>query len=366
MNDDRRPEKFPLSQPDHTVSPELSAPSGEQTSTSSFSLNQNATHGPSQGPSQGLSQDHAIGDANDLSANLISEPRRSLRTRAADKMRNGATPRRRRLRMRPGMHIYVLPNLITTLNLFMGFLAIIQAIKGEFLFAAYAIVAAAVFDQLDGRVARLTHSMSKFGAEYDSLCDLVSFGLAPGVMLYLWALQPFGRIGWLVSFLYTACGALRLARFNVQAEIIEKAYFQGLPIPMAAGIVASAVLAYTDLSFPPSGSYGLLAMTVLLSFVMVSTFRYRSFKDIDLKHRMPFKYLVVGVLLFAVVAIRPEVMLFVVFMGYAVLGAVAGILGWGRPPKPVEVLPNLGEEIADEPIGVDDLHEEVEDEESAT
>jgi CDP-diacylglycerol--serine O-phosphatidyltransferase len=262
------------------------------------------------------------------------------------------TPRRRRLRLRPGMHIYVLPNLITTMNLFMGFLAIIQAIKGEYLFSAYAIVAAAVFDQLDGRVARLTHSMSKFGAEYDSLCDLVSFGVAPGIMLYLWALQPFERVGWLVSFLFAACGALRLARFNVQATIIEKAYFQGLPIPMAAGIVASSVLAFKDLQLDPQGSYIVLFMTILLSFVMVSTFRYRSFKDIDFKNRLPFKYLVIGVGLVALVAVRPEVMLFVVFMSYAVLGAVFGILGWGKVPKApavVGALPNEG----------DDLHEEI-------
>jgi CDP-diacylglycerol---serine O-phosphatidyltransferase len=266
--------------------------------------------------------------------------------------------RRRRLRMRPGMHIYILPNLITTMNLFFGFLAIIQAIKGEFVFAAYAIVAAAIFDTLDGRVARMTQSMSKFGAEYDSLCDLVSFGCAPAVLLYLWALQPFGRIGWLAAFLFTACGALRLARFNVQANIIEKAYFQGLPIPMAAGIVASSVLAFKDLELDPLGNIGLLGMTILLAFVMVSTFRYRSFKDFDLKHRLPFRYVVIGVGLIIVVAIRPEVMLFAVFMLYAVLGFVFGLLRLGKQPKIA---------VSDAPIPLsnegDDLHEEVDDDE---
>lgn len=271
---------------------------------------------------------------------------------------NGFPPvRRRRLRLRPGMHIYVLPNLLTTMNMFSGFLAIVYAIKGEFVIAAYAIVAAAIFDQLDGRVARLTHSMSKFGAEYDSLCDLVSFGVAPSVLLYLWALQPFGRIGWLASFLFTACGALRLARFNVQATIIEKAYFQGLPIPMAAGIVASSVLAFTDLGIEPQGHWGLLAMTALLSLVMVSTFRYRSFKDIDLKERLPFTYLVAGVAILALIAIRPEVTLFILFLTYAVLGAVVGILRLGKPPK---TTPALIAAIASEG---DDLHEEVEEEE---
>lgn len=261
---------------------------------------------------------------------------------------------RRRLRMRPGMHIYVLPNLITTMNLFMGFFAIIQAMEKQYLLAAYAIVAAAVFDQLDGRVARMTHSMSKFGAEYDSLCDLVSFGVAPGILLYLWALQPFGRLGWLVSFLFVACGALRLARFNVQATIVEKAYFQGLPIPMAAGIVASSVLAWSDQGWDPAGSYCLLAMTVLLSFVMVSTFRYRSFKDIDLKHRRPFPYLVLGVGLIAIIAVRPEVMLFVLFLSYATLGAAFGVLGWGRQPKQPALILTSTE-------GGDDLHEVVDD-----
>ncbi len=263
--------------------------------------------------------------------------------------------RARRLRQRVGMHIYVLPNLITTFNMFFGFFALIYAIRGEYLWSSYAIVGAAVFDLLDGRVARMTRSTSKFGAEYDSLCDVISFGVAPGVLLYLWALQPFGRLGWLVSFLYTACGALRLARFNVQATIIEKAYFQGLPIPMAAGIVASSVLAWNDLGWDPQGSVLLCSMTALLAFVMVSTFRYRSFKDLDLRERLPFRYLVLGVGVFMVIAIRPEVMLFVMFMTYAVFGAVFGILGWGRAPKRRRALAEA--DAAALATEGDDLHE---------
>jgi CDP-diacylglycerol---serine O-phosphatidyltransferase len=243
--------------------------------------------------------------------------------------------------------------------MFFGFFALIYAIRGEYVWSAYAIVGAAVFDLLDGRVARLTHSTSKFGAEYDSLCDLVSFGVAPGVLLYLWALQPFGRLGWLVSFLFTACGALRLARFNVQANIVEKAYFQGLPIPMAAGIVASSVLAWNDLGWDPQQSVLLLAMAILLAFVMVSTFRYRSFKDLDLRERLPFWYLVLGVGAVIVIAIRPEVMLFVLFMTYALLGAVFGILGWGRKPRRRAAM-----EAALQAEG-DDLHE-VEDEQASS
>ena len=272
----------------------------------------------------------------------------------------GFLPRRRirRLRMRPGMHIYVLPNVITTMNLLSGFVAIVHSIKGDYVFAAYAIVAAAIFDTLDGRVARMTHSMSKFGAEYDSLCDLVSFGVAPSILLFLWALQPLGRIGWLVSFLFTACGALRLARFNVQANIVEKAYFQGLPIPMAAGIVASSVLAYSDQQWEAQGSILLLLMAALLAFVMVSTFRYRSFKDIDLKRRLPFWYLPIALAVVVVVALHPEVMLFVLFMSYALLGAIFGLLGWGKPPKAAGLTPVMAGDGND---GGDDLHEEVEE-----
>lgn len=258
------------------------------------------------------------------------------------------------------MHIYLLPNLVTTGNIFFGFFAVIQAIKGEFVTAAYAIVAAAIFDLMDGRLARLTRSTSKFGAEYDSLCDLVSFGMAPGVLLYLWALQPFGRIGWLACFFYMTCGALRLARFNVQAQVVEKAYFQGLPIPMAAGIVASSVLAMRDLEIDASKNIGILAMTFLLAIVMVSTFRYRSFKDLDLKERLPFRYLVAGVALIALVAYRPEVNLFFLFLTYASLGAIVGTFRLGKNKiRPSVYLPAHN---SNDP----DLIEEADDEEPTT
>jgi CDP-diacylglycerol--serine O-phosphatidyltransferase len=241
---------------------------------------------------------------------------------------------------RLAMHIYLLPNLVTTGNIFFGFFAVIHALKGEHVTAAYAIVAAAIFDLMDGRLARLTRSTSKFGAEYDSLCDLVSFGMAPAVLLFTWALSPFGRIGWLACFFFLTCGALRLARFNVQAQVVEKAYFQGLPIPMAAGIVASSVLAMRDLEVEAMGNPGILAMTFLLAFVMVSTFRYRSFKDLDLKERLPFRYLVAGVAVIALVAYRPEVNLFILFLTYATLGAVFGILRLGaKRIKPNVYLP---------------------------
>jgi len=257
---------------------------------------------------------------------------------------------------RLAMYIYVLPNLMTTGNLFFGFFAIIQALKAQFIIAAYAIVAAAVFDLLDGRLARLTRSTSKFGAEYDSLCDLVSFGVAPGLMLFQWALHPFGRLGWVACFLFVTCGALRLARFNVQSSRVEKNYFQGLPIPMAAGIVASSILAFHDLELEALGNVGLLAMTVLLAIVMVSNFRYRSFKDLDLKERLPFRYLILGVGVIVVVALRPEVMLFVLFIGYAILGAVFGVFKLGKNAR--RIRPSV---YAPAQVNEDDLVEEIDE-----
>lgn len=236
----------------------------------------------------------------------------------------------RPIRERLGLTIYILPNLLTATNMFFGFFSVIHSIQQQYTVASYAIVAAAVFDLLDGRVARMTRATSKFGAEFDSLSDLISFGMAPAILMFLWALQPFGRVGWLASFLFVACGALRLARFNVQIGNIESKDFQGLPIPMAAGIVASAVLAFNELGLEGYRHWGLLTITFLLSFVMVSTFRYRSFKDLDFRERMPFHYLVLAVMVLIVVAWKPEIMLFVVFLTYAVLGAVFGVFKFGK------------------------------------
>ncbi len=234
---------------------------------------------------------------------------------------------------RLGMYVYILPNLMTIANLFCGFYSIVSTFKGEFKTAALMIVIAAVFDLLDGRLARLTRAISKFGAELDSLCDLVSFGVAPAMLMYQWALNPFGRLGFMAAFLFAACGALRLARFNVQVGVVEKNYFQGLPIPMAAGIVASSYLAYDDLKWQASGSIILLCVTMMLAVVMVSNFRYRSFKDLDFKQRLPFRYLIVGLIVIFLVAIRHEVMLFVLFFSYALLGAVFGVLRLGKKQK---------------------------------
>ncbi|MCC6137380.1 MAG: CDP-diacylglycerol--serine O-phosphatidyltransferase [Bdellovibrionaceae bacterium] len=236
---------------------------------------------------------------------------------------------RRRLRERIAVNIYVLPNLLTTGNMFCGFFAIIYSIRSDFMIAAYSIVAAAVFDMLDGRVARMTNTESPFGAQYDSLADIVSFGMAPALLLYLWALEPFGRLGWLASFGYLACAALRLARFNVQASE-EKNYFQGLPTPMAAGLVSSAVLCFYDLQIDAYRSHVLLLIAFGLAIVMVSNFRYRSFKDVDFRKKQPFTYLVIGVMLFILIALRPEVMLFALFLTYASLGAIFGLFFYRR------------------------------------
>lgn len=249
------------------------------------------------------------------------------------KTRKRARKGAQKIKEQMGTSIYILPNLLTTGNMFFGFMSILKSIQGDFVMASYAIVAAAVFDLLDGRVARMTSSESKFGAEYDSLSDLVSFGVAPALMLYFWALQPLGRIGYLIAFFYIACGALRLARFNVQIEDASATHFSGLPIPMAAGIAAGSVMAFHDLGWSANANLWLLGMTFLLGFVMVSNFPYRSFKDLDLRKKMPFRYLVFGAFGFLVIAYRPEVMVFVLFMTYASLGAIFGIMKIGRQPK---------------------------------
>jgi len=259
-----------------------------------------------------------------------------------------------------GMYIYILPNLMTVANLFCGFISLIFSIKGEFKYAAIAVVIAAVFDQLDGRLARLTHATSKFGAELDSLCDLVSFGLAPAMLMYLWALIPYGRVGMMICFLFLACGALRLARFNVQVDVVEKNYFQGLPIPMAAGILTTSYLAFDEMGWAPDAWKGLLLliMVTTMAFVMVSNFRYRSFKDLDLKERLAFKYLVAGLVVLVTVALYPEIMLFVLFLTYGTLGAIFGVLQLGKKRRQLRVNAYAPEKTSEE-----DLQEEEDEEE---
>jgi CDP-diacylglycerol--serine O-phosphatidyltransferase len=228
-----------------------------------------------------------------------------------------------RRRFRKG--IYILPNLITSLNMFFGFFAIILSIEGNFTMAATLIIIAGFCDGLDGKIARATRTTSKFGVEYDSLADLVSFGIAPALMFYLWILTPLGRLGWLGGFLFAACGALRLARFNTQAGSGGSDFFTGLPIPAAAGMLATIVLFFQRLglthSVPPV--FFLLPLYGL-SFLMVSTIRYHSFKKPELFRRMNFNVLVGVILVFIFVAAEHAIALFLAACIYVTSGPLLG------------------------------------------
>lgn len=233
------------------------------------------------------------------------------------------------VRKREGMKrgVYLLPNLCTTASLFCGFYSVVKSLSGDFTAAAWAILLAGIFDLLDGRIARLTKAESAFGIEYDSLVDLASFGLAPGILIYTWSLYGMKKIGWLAAFIYFACGALRLARFNVQHDDVEQEYFQGLPIPVAAYVIATFVIFYHHLFiFPPEYSYYVAGMTMFLALLMVSTIRYRSMKVINLKGRSSFFALVLLVFGIFIVAIRPEVTMFVLTLGYVASGLVEEVI----------------------------------------
>ncbi|GCA58108.1 CDP-alcohol phosphatidyltransferase [Pseudomonas sp. SCT] len=226
--------------------------------------------------------------------------------------------------------IYLLPNLFTTANLFAGFFSIITAINGNFYVAAATVFVAMVLDSLDGRVARLTNTQSAFGAEYDSLSDMVAFGLAPAVLAYEWALSELGNVGLTVAFIYVACAALRLARFNTQIGKVDKRWFIGLASPAAAGVVAGWVWAVWALDEVGIRGVDLPLVLVMLfalmvaaaGLLMVSNIKYYSFKDLDLKGRVPFVAILVVVLVFAVVFSDPPRILLLIFLAYAVSGPV--------------------------------------------
>lgn len=230
--------------------------------------------------------------------------------------------------MRKG--IYILPNLFTTGSLFAGFYSMVATMGGEYRTAAIWILVSSIFDGLDGKVARLTGTASKFGVEYDSLADLVSFGVTPGLLMYAWALKPFGRIGWLAAFLFVACAALRLARFNVQVATVESKRFVGLPTPAAASMVSSTVLLFLHYGWDSGKRPAILVLIYLVAFFMVSHFRYYSFKDPGLIKRQPFYFLVGAVVLLTVVAARPVEMLFLVFLCYVFSGPVTYVITWPR------------------------------------
>lgn len=222
--------------------------------------------------------------------------------------------------------IYPLPCLFTTACLLSGFYSIISAINGNFFHAAVAIIVAAIFDGLDGRVARLTNTTSTFGMEYDSLCDLVSFGVAPGLLAYLWALEPYGRYGWLAAFLYVATTALRLARFNSLAMENSPKDFVGLPCPAAAGMIATTVLFSRYLGSAETVKHiSILILVYLLSYLMVSNFRYMSFKHPAANRGKTFQVVVAMVLLLILVAAEPPVTLFVIGLIYILSGPFCAV-----------------------------------------
>lgn len=223
--------------------------------------------------------------------------------------------------------IYLLPNLMTTAALFAGFYAVIAGIQGNFEAGAIAIFVAMVFDGLDGRIARMTNSTSKFGAEYDSLSDMVSFGLAPALLMYQWALHDYDKLGWLIAFVYTAAAALRLARFNTQVGIADKRYFQGLPSPAAAALLAGLiwVAETTDLNTGLE-SVAALVLTLFAGVMMVSNSRYSSFKEFNLKGKVPFMTLLLVVLVLVVITLEPSMILFLLFLVYAVSGPVLTLI----------------------------------------
>jgi len=223
--------------------------------------------------------------------------------------------------------VYVLPNLVTSGSLFAGFHSIASTYNGNFEKAAIGIIVGAVLDGLDGRVARMTQTTTRFGVEYDSLADLVTFGVAPAFLVYGWALSAFGRWGWLAAFLFLICGALRLARFNVQINTVEKEKFNGLPIPAAAIFVASMILLF----YYMGGSGGFKHFAVLLAiyvlaFLMVSTVKFNSFKDLEPFRRRPFNTLVVFVFLALLLAAEPQVMIFVFATVYVLSGPVGEVV----------------------------------------
>ncbi len=225
--------------------------------------------------------------------------------------------------------IYILPNLFTTAALFAGFFAIVQAMNGRFEAAAIAIFIAMVLDGLDGRVARLTHTQSEFGAQYDSLSDMVSFGAAPALVMYEWQLKGMDKLGWIAAFVYCAGAALRLARFNTNIDVVDKRFFQGLPSPMAAAFVAGLVWVMDDFGIKRAEWIAWIAWTCTMfaGITMVTNLPFYSFKDINLKKSVPFWVVALFAAGLAVISLKPSVMLFLLMIAYALSGYVLWGLG---------------------------------------
>lgn len=253
------------------------------------------------------------------------------------------TPRLRNGRFRRGAAI--LPSLFTTGNLFLGFWAIVRTVNGQYEEAAPLILWAIVLDMLDGRIARLTGTTSDFGGELDSLADVISFGVAPALLAYRWAFEAMPRAGWLAAFLFLVCGTLRLARFNVQRHVVDGRYFVGLPIPAAAGQVAAVVLMLPrQLEGRFEGMLALMAV-IALAFLMVSTLRYQSFKNLDLRRRRSYINVLGIALLFLLIALHPEWVLLGLMTLFVLSGPGGYLIGLVRrrgeppPPAPASELP---------------------------
>lgn len=225
--------------------------------------------------------------------------------------------------------IYLLPNLCTTANLFFGFFAIVKALHHQFVMAAWFLMLAGAFDFLDGKMARLAKAESDFGIEYDALADLVAFGLAPAVLIYSWTLASFERFGWLAAFIYVACGALRLARFNVQAHSVERNDFQGLPIPMAAAPLVATVIFHQHVygQVIPLRNWWFIGLITSMALLMISTVRYRSLKKVNMRSQLNFFVLVGVVGLIAIIAYEPQISLFVLSFAYVASGLMETTYG---------------------------------------
>ena len=235
--------------------------------------------------------------------------------------------------------IYLLPNLFTTAALFAGFYAIIAGMRGDYEAASIAIFFAMFLDGLDGRVARLTNTASKFGAEYDSLSDMVSFGVAPALVAYSWGLSDLGKFGWSVAFIYVACAALRLARFNTQIEVADKAWFTGLASPAAAAVIAGTVWVCNDIGWsgadlPFEVSVLVALLTALIGILMIANVPYYSFKTIDMHGRVPFAAVILVVLIFSLVTVDPPRVLLGAFLLYAFSGPVVRVVRGNKASEP--------------------------------
>ena len=218
--------------------------------------------------------------------------------------------------------IHILPSLFTTGNVFCGFYAFIAVLNEQFYFAAWAIVAGMIFDGLDGRIARLTKTTSAFGEQYDSLADIITFGMAPAFLAYSWVLKPFGRLGWMAAFLFLLCATLRLARFNVTNPEIRSKHFIGLPSPASAVVIASIVIAFEDLFATRMNPFIMVMVVYALAFLMVSNIKYPAFKQFDFKKRVVFSRFLFVILFIYVLATIPRVALFILGITYAIIGPI--------------------------------------------